>query len=506
MRLIHKLFGALMITIMSMVIILALIVHFASYRNFADYVRKIELGQTDEMIVALEAFYREHGSWDKLRGNMSLWRSIIESKLPEARQRRSRGIPPERPDPFANRNRPDDMQRPLAWDPEQVPGRIPRPLHPPVFRNGPRMGPRLTVFDTAKNPVVGLARTSENHAFRPIVVNGKTVGWLRLFTPVHMAHPLDAAFVWRQTKTMLLAVVGVLLLAVFISFKLSRHLLAPIRKLTQGTEDIRSFKFDTHIDVSTNDELGQLARDFNAMAETLKKSEDMRQKWISDIAHELRTPLAILQGEIEAMQDGVREVTTERLSSLGTEVSRIGKLVNDLHVLSIADSQSLVQQKEPIEPLKILNGVVRSFDTRLEQAGIKVQSAISNNDRCIVEGDEPRLAQLFSNLIENTIRYTDNPGILRISYFCSTDTLSIVVEDSHPGIPAEAVGQLFERLYRVDKSRSRALGGSGLGLSICKEIVTGHNGKIRADHSSLGGVLISMELPLMPQASPRESK
>jgi two-component system sensor histidine kinase BaeS len=112
-------------------------------------------------------------------------------------------------------------------------------------------------------------------------------------------------------------------------------------------------------------------------------------------------------------------------------------------------------------------------------------------------GDADRLRQLFANLIENTVRYTDSPGILRINHYCSFQKLTLVFEDSSPGVPSEVLDRIFDRLYRVDKSRSRALGGSGLGLSICKEIVIGHGGTISASHSSLGGLLISMEFALV---------
>ena len=217
------------------------------------------------------------------------------------------------------------------------------------------------------------------------------------------------------------------------------------------------------------------------------------------MSHELRTPLAILRGEIEAMQDGVRDITPERLVSLHDEVNRLGKLVDDLHILFVADSENLLQQKQPVQPLHILQEVITTFETRLEQTGIQLQIHPVEGQRAIIMGSENRLGQLFANLIENSIRYTDCPGILRINHFCSRQDVTMVFEDSSPGVPSEALDRIFDRLYRVDKSRSRALGGSGLGLSICKEIVVGHGGTIRAAHTHLGGLLISIEFPLAIQ-------
>jgi two-component system sensor histidine kinase BaeS len=334
---------------------------------------------------------------------------------------------------------------------------------------------------------------------RPIDVTGQTVGWLGFMPLKHGSHPLELAFIREQTRTMFLAGLCVFALAGLTSFFLSRHLLSPIKKLTEGAQELSSLRFSTKIDVHTRDELGQLADAFNSMSQALEKNETLRKQWTSDVAHELRTPLAILRGEIEAMQDGVREISPERLISLHDETNRIGKVVDDLHVLFIADSENLVQQKLPVKPLKILQEVLGTFETRLEQAGIQVEDHSIEDRESKIIGDEDRLKRLFTNLVENTVRYTDSPGILRINSFCSVQKLTLVLEDSPPGVPSEALHQVFDRLYRVDKSRSRASGGSGLGLSICREIVTGHGGLIRASHSSLGGLLISIEFPLLSE-------
>lgn len=305
------------------------------------------------------------------------------------------------------------------------------------------------------------------------------------------------AFIEEQAKAFTLAGFCVLALAGLISFFLSKHFLAPIEKLTQGAKELRSLNFGTRIDVRTSDELGQLANTFNSMAQALEKNETLRKQWTSDVAHELRTPLAILRGEIEAMQDGVREMNAERLNSLHDETNRIGKLVDDLHQLFVADSENLVRQKSPVKPLAILKDVIDTFETRLTQTGIQLEANSIDEQRAVIMGDEDRLRQLFANLIENTIRYSNSPGVLRINHYCSLQQLTMVFEDSPPGVPSEALDHVFDRLYRLDKSRSRAFGGSGLGLSICKEIVIGHDGVIRASHSSLGGLLISIEFQLM---------
>jgi two-component system sensor histidine kinase BaeS len=307
---------------------------------------------------------------------------------------------------------------------------------------------------------------------------------------------LEVAFIQEQARAIGLAGIGVFALAGVVAFFLSKHFLSPIKKLTEAARELRSLHFDTQIDVRTSDELGELANAFNSMTQALEKNETLRKQWTSDVAHELRTPLAILRGEIEAMQDGVREVSAERLCSLHDETNRIGRIVDDLHALFVADSAKLVQQNHPVKPLDILREVVGTFETRLTQAGIQLEAHSIEGQSAVIVGDEDRLRQLFANLIENTIRYTDSPGVLRINHYRSLQKLTLIIEDSPPGVPSDALDRVFDRLYRVDESRSRALGGSGLGLSICKEIVIGHGGAIRASHSSLGGLLISIEFQL----------
>jgi len=504
-----------MITILVAILFLALIMYFASNRSFSEYVTKVEMGQLDDLVAALSSLHQEKQSWEQFRENPPLWLRFTWLYLPEMPGHLPMPPPPAFGPPEENPERDFSPRHPFGRPQERPSNRYPPELpekgelkaKPPATYNRPHLppprrdsiGPRLALFNENKELVVGPhGFPIRGYVLRPIDVSGRTVGWLGLMPLKHGSHPLELAFLQEQTRAMCLAVACVFALAGLISFFLSKHFLAPIKELTQGTKDLSSFNFGTQIEVQSSDELGQLAKAFNSMALALEKNETLRKQWISDVAHELRTPLAILRGEIEAMQDGVREMSSERLSSLHDETNRIGKLVEDLHLLFVADSKNLLQQRRPVNPLAILQSVIGTFETRLTQAGIQVEANSIDEDSAVIAGDEDRLAQLFANLIENTIRYTDSPGVLRINHYCSIEKLTLVFEDSPPGVPSEALARVFDRLYRVDKSRSRALGGSGLGLSICKGIVSGHAGAIRAGHSSLGGLLISIEFPLIP--------
>ncbi len=303
-------------------------------------------------------------------------------------------------------------------------------------------------------------------------------------------------FLKQQTQALYLIGGAILVLAAIVAFLLSRHLLAPIRKLTAGTQALAAREFGTRIEVESGDELGQLAADFNTMAQTLEQYERQRQQWISDIAHELRTPLSILSGEVEALQDGVREVNSVTLDSLRAEARHLSKIVNDLHELSLADAGVLSIKKEPLDPVPVLKETLSHFQTRFEENQITVENRAGNDPPTNIIGDADRLQQLFSNLLENTLRYADSPGTLQIWQERTENRLTLFFEDSGPGVPAEALERLFDRLYRVDKSRSRTQGGSGLGLSICKSIVTAIGGEIRAVNGPSGGLRIEIELPL----------
>jgi two-component system sensor histidine kinase BaeS len=287
----------------------------------------------------------------------------------------------------------------------------------------------------------------------------------------------------------------VLVLAALASFILSRHLLRPVEQLAKGAHALASRNFDTRIQVSSGDELGQLAHDFNRMAQTLERYEHMRKQWISDISHELRTPIAILQGEIEAILDGVREMSPETLESIHAEVMLLGKLIGDLHELSIAETGELSFVEEPVHVLQILANSVKIFESRFIQKGITVQLELGQDMDMTVNGDPDRMAQVFSNILENSLRYTTSPGKFRIWQEQRGQFVHLNLEDSEPGVADDSLEHLFDRLYRTDPSRSRKNGGSGLGLAISKSIIELSGGQIHASHSPLGGVRIEIILP-----------
>lgn len=483
-KLSYKIFGVFTLMSVMVVVLMVGIMRYFVTRNFTDYVNKAALERYSDFADALAAEYQQHGGWQTLKNNPQRWEQILQASLPLRDSEESRPAPAAPPQGVESR------------PPGATPGE-PKPAK--ILRRIQRTARRLALFDAEKQRIVGAdAQVSPaGFALQEISVDGRTVGWLGLHKRQNLSNPLVIVFLKQQYQAFYIIGGVILLLAAVAAFFLSEHLLAPIRKLTAGTQALAARRFDTRIEVESRDELGQLAADFNSMAQTLENDENMRQQWISDISHELRTPLAILGGEVEALKDGVRKVNRENLDSLHAEVRHLNKIVNDLHELSLADAGMLFIKKEPVDCVQVLNETLRLFKLRFDQKQITLESSLQNQHPITVVGDSDRLRQLFSNLIENTLRYADSPATLKIGHERTANRLLLFFEDSGPGVPEASLPKLFDRLYRVDKSRSRTQGGTGLGLSICKSIVTAFGGEIRAANAAHGGLRIEIELPLV---------
>ena len=455
----------LALTLVSLVILTlnAAVTRWNFERGFLDYVAEQEAETISGAAADLAVAYQREGGWETLRDNPRRWNDLL-------RESGDQPLPERRPGPG------------------QRPGKPPPP-DPLEF------GRRTSLLDASGDVIVGPARNGKAGQSVPIVVDGQTVGYVTIEPRRQLTNRIDRNFAREQERSIYLIAVAALLFAAVISAILARHLTQPIRALATGARAITAGHYDARIPSARSDELGDLAGDFNHLAETLEKNQASRQRWVADIAHELRTPLAILRGELDAIEDGVRTFDAATQKSLQAEVARLTKLVGDLHDLSVYDEGGLNDRHERLDIGTLLGTVLANAENRLRDAGIELTQRVPN-DSVDVLADSARLEQLFSNLIENTIRYTDAPGSLYVTCTVSSETVDIDFADSAPGVPEHAIGRLFDRLFRVDASRSRNSGGSGLGLSICKAIIDAHGGTIQAMGSDAGGVLIRVRLPL----------
>lgn len=354
---------------------------------------------------------------------------------------------------------------------------------------------RLSLVDENQERIVGApTSTIPDATLRPIIVDNQVVAYVALLPFTQVSTDAARTFERQQRiSTWIISMLSILVAAVVASI-LARTLMSPVRKIASATRELAAGNFDQRINVSSRDELGRLADDFNLLALSLKRNEQLRRNFMADVSHELRTPLAVLKGEMEAMEDGMRELSVENIRALQSEVNSLNKLVNDLYDLSLADIGALTYRKSEMNLKPLLQQVLSQYQHRIASAGLMFVFE-AKQDNYPVLADPDRLKQLFINLLENSIRYTDAKGRILITMAMDNGNVVVQVEDSAPGVTDEQLQQLFDRMYRVESSRSRNNGGAGLGLAICRKIAEGHDGDISTGHSSLGGIYMRVTLP-----------
>ena len=355
---------------------------------------------------------------------------------------------------------------------------------------------RLALLDSQRHAVVGNPDLSADAPARPVVVDDRVVGWIARSPFRRISTAADLAFQQEQLRAAWIIAGLALAVAALVAVVLARLFLQPVKRVAEATHRLAAGNYATRVEVRSTDELGRLGEDFNRLAQALERNEQLRRRFMADISHELRTPLAVLSGELEALEDGVRPLTRESLDSLRAEVNALGKLVDDLNQLALADSGALAYRKATVDVVPLVAQALESHRDRLAERSLAIETAW--NGAAPVFGDADRLRQMFRNLLENSARYTERGGRVRVAVRRDADKVAIEFEDSAPGVPAAALPQLFERFYRVEGSRSRANGGTGLGLAICRSIAAAHGGDIAATPSPLGGLRVSVSLPAAP--------
>ncbi len=495
-----KLFTILLLVTSSVVLCMYLVMSSSFDRGFLEYINKQDQQRYQEFSEALGEYYQKNGDWALLKNNWELWGSMLTThfspthhnspnKFPNLRQPSGSRQPPNSRQPQHKKTH-DNMQGP---PPPQRMGE--RGEIPPM---GPESIPRPLLLDKDKTVLFGRVKDIEDLSLYPIKLQGKTVGYVGQFKRKQLSNELDLLFVEQQSQAFMLVAILMVLICIVAALPVAAHFVKPIKRLNTATQRLMSGHYKTKIDITSKDEIAQLSENFNSLAKTLNENEMARSRWIADISHELRTPLSILKGEIEAIQDGIRPSNADAINSLHAETEHLNHLVNDLYELSMSDTGALNYQKKQLKPLTILESTVNSFRSEFDSKKIALilYPPQKNITDAVIFADGARLKQLFSNLLKNALRYTDGPGELAITVSINNESLLLSFEDSPPGVSEIEITKLFDRLYRVESSRNRATGGAGLGLSICKNIVTAHVGVISAKASNLGGICISITLPL----------
>ncbi|CDH20600.1 sensory histidine kinase in two-component regulatory system wtih BaeR [Xenorhabdus bovienii str. kraussei Quebec] len=447
-----KLFLAIFATCMLVLVTMHWGIRLSFQHSFIGYIKQNSQIRANKMAEALTEQYQKYGNWDFLLQNDRMIFQIIRTieQNSDSRQNPS----------------------PRGWRSQ------------------------FWVVDNQMHRLVGHSGNIPTDTYRKSVIyQNNIVGWVIVSTSDKITRQADISFDHQQQLTSWIIAGFSTLLALIATFLLSRGFLKPVKRLVEGTHKLAAGDFSVRVKPSSTDEIGQLASDFNRLASTLEKNEQMRRDYMVDISHELRTPLSVLRGELEALQDGVRQSTPETIHSLLTEITSLTKLVDDLHLLSLSDRGSLAYRQELTNANDLLQVTLAAYRGRFADKQITLELNLTEN--AILFADPDRLTQLFQNLLENSLRYTAAPGKIIIRAHLTPQKWILDWQDSAPGLTVEQCQQIFERFYRCESSRNRASGGSGLGLAICYNIVEAHDGIIYAERSPLGGLKIHVELPLV---------
>ncbi|MCA9980383.1 MAG: HAMP domain-containing protein [Anaerolineales bacterium] len=448
-----KLTVAFLAVSLTAVVVSALLINQLTANRFQAYLAQDEQAQLDEMAATLSAYYARTGSWTGVD-------AVLGS------------------------------------------------LRPAGMGNGQGMGGRLVVLDAEGTAVAGMGMGRRNQADLsegtpvPLVVGGEQVGTLLVMGMMGMSGQAEQ-FLQEINQAMWLTAVVAMLLPLVLGPLLARWLARPIAEMNTAVQALAGG--DTAVQVTTisRDELGQLAASFNQMSAALALNEQQRQQLLADTAHELRTPITVLQTHLEAMLDGVFDVSPENLAAVHEEVLLLGRLVNDLRTLSLAEAGQLPLTPTAVDLGQLVNQTVMAFQPLAELEGVLLEIEGGGEDTA-VWADGGRIQQVLNNLLANALRHVPaGTGHIRVSLATEGAGVRVAVADNGPGLSPQMQAQVFDRFWKGDVSRQRVEnGGSGLGLTICRAIIELHHGRVGVISREGEGATFYFWLPCGSPESP----
>lgn len=474
MKLQTKLSLSLLATAVIITIYMTFFIQWNFGRGFLDYVKTVEDREIAGLSERLSEFWAHNKDWSFLRGDTPTIYKLYAETLPdEELQKKILG---------RIANRPNHWRSPK--------GPLPKIINLPLTR-------RIYVFDRDQRQIYGHDAIFREKSLRPILYKDSVIGYLGHHPVTVLKEKDQQMLVKEQRQATLLIGVAALLVTFGVSIPFARHLARPVEQLSLATKRLIGGDFSVRLRPKTQDEIGRLTTDFNSLATTLEQNELTQKRWLSDISHELRTPLSILQGEIEAMQDGIRKADKDGLAGLHREVAHLNLLVEDLYQLARAED-GLIYQKDTWDLVAFINEQHKKYVPKFAELGLDLVWEC-NVDDVSVFADRARLHQVFDNTFHNSLRYTDSGGRVVLALCVTEDIVTLTFDDSAPGVGHEECERLFDRLYRVERSRNRNLGGAGIGLAVCQNIISAHDGTIVAAPSTLGGLSLQITLPVYKQ-------
>ena len=350
---------------------------------------------------------------------------------------------------------------------------------------------RLSLYDEKHQFIVGEPATDQI-AYRPILVDQKVVGYLGLKPVLDQDDASSINFFSNQKRYLLLVYALTVLSSLVAALLMATYFKKPIQRLLNATLELTRGNYQHQVMIKRNDELGDLSNQLNHLADILHQHEESRRQWVADTSHELKTPLAVLQAQIEAMQDGIRKATPEHLDAMMRQVSSLKKLTQDLADLAQADAQQLKCYFAEVNPWDVVLQEVDNFKSTFEQNQLEVSLS---GEGALLSLDRDRFKQIIVNLLGNCVRYTEQGGKIQIHTQQNEHEWILYVDDSPFGLSDEQLARLGERFYRVDDSRTRSTGGTGLGLALSCKLAQALGGSLAFNHSPLGGLRCVLTFP-----------
>ncbi|MBI3763242.1 MAG: HAMP domain-containing protein [Chloroflexi bacterium] len=363
---------------------------------------------------------------------------------------------------------------------------------------------RVVVLDASGQVVADTGKASTGERHPPghlengvsITVNGQAVGTVLVGSMIEpVLNPADEDFLRSVNFSIFVTSATVGLLALALGSLLFRQITSPLRALSRAAAAIAGGDLGRRVEIRSDDEIGRVAHSFNQMVESLAHADIQRRNIIADIAHELRTPLTVIQGNLEALMDGVYDLTPENVAAVHRQTVVLSRLVADLRDLALAEAGQLRLERQPISLSNVMAEVSEGLEAKAREKGVTLKIE-APGALPPVAADEQRITQVLFNLLSNALRHTPAGGTIATSAEQRDGRVLISVRDTGTGIAPEDLPHVFDRFYRADRSRARATGGSGLGLTIAKQIVEAHEGQIWAQSWLGAGSTFAFSLPL----------
>jgi signal transduction histidine kinase len=306
---------------------------------------------------------------------------------------------------------------------------------------------------------------------------------------------IEDQFISSVNRSLLIAIAVAGLVGLLLTLLLSQSILIPIDALTSASRAMEKGDLNQRVEVKSKDELGQLGKAFNSMAEGLNRLEQLRRNMVTDVAHELRTPLSNIRGYLEALRDGVVEPTPEAIASIHEEAMLLNRLVDDLQELALAEAGQLDLVRQPVDLREVVQKAVQSLNNQTSEKNVSIEVLLPD-DLPLVEADAERMGQVLRNLINNAAINTPTGGEICIEARVCDSQVAVSIKDNGVGISKEHLPFVFERFYRADRSRARSTGGAGLGLAIVKQLVEAQGGQVEINSQIDVGTTVTFTSPI----------